>query len=72
METAGIIIDNWKLPIFERHLTQAGYSFEKPGGPGGFTEDTMVLMVDTENIEALHEVVKAANKEAARTKSGKT
>jgi hypothetical protein len=24
-----IVVDDWKLSIFERHLTQAGYEYEK-------------------------------------------
>ena len=31
MSKAAITIDNWKLPIFERHLQQAGYVFENKG-----------------------------------------
>lgn len=67
MNKVGIVIDNWKLPIFERHLQQSGYSFEAPGGPDGFTPGTMALTVQTPNIEALGEVIKAANEEAAKT-----
>lgn len=61
---AGIAIDNWKFPIFERRLKQAGYSFERADG---LTKDAMVLSVTTNNVEALGEVVKAANTEAAQT-----
>lgn len=63
MSTAGIAIDNWKLPIFERHLSQSGYTFEKCP----FTVDTMLLTVKTTNIEALAHVIKKANTEAAKT-----
>lgn len=61
---AAIAIDTWKLPIFERHLQQAGYQFKKAGTlmPG-----SMLLTVVTDNAEALQEVVKAAHLEAART-----
>jgi hypothetical protein len=31
MAKAGIAIDDWKLPIFDRHLTQAGYSYANRG-----------------------------------------
>ena len=65
MSTAGIAIDAWKLPIFERHLTQSGYAFENKGK---LLEGTLLLMVETENLVALREVVTAANKEAARTR----
>ena len=61
-----IAIDDWKLPIFERHLAQAGYAYTK--GPG-VTADTRLLTVRTENAEALETVVRAANTEAARTGS---
>lgn len=61
---AAIAIDAWKLPIFERHLSQGGYAFENAGL---LTKGTLVLTVQTANLEALGEVVKAANTEAAMT-----
>jgi hypothetical protein len=63
MKTAGIVIDEWKLPIFKRHLKQAGYAFKNAGAMAG----SLVLRVDTKNLVALAEVVKAANEEAALT-----
>lgn len=64
MKKAGIAIDTWKLTIFERHLKQSGYSFKNEGE---FTKGCIMLRVDTENLEALKTVVKAANTEAAKT-----
>ena len=64
MQKAGIAIDEWKLPIFERRLKQAGYSFENSGL---LTTGTLLLRVDTTNLEALNEVLKTANTEAAQT-----
>lgn len=61
---AGIAIDDWKLPIFARHLQQSGYAF-KNAGP--LMDGTLLLQVDTTNLEALGVVVKAANTEAAMT-----
>lgn len=61
---AGIVIDAWKLPIFERHLTQSGYSFTNAGP---LVAGTLFLSVETTNAEALQEVLKAANTEAAKT-----
>lgn len=61
---AGIALDNWKFSIFERRLTQAGYSFKRTDG---LTKDAMILTVETDNLEALHEVLKSANTEAAQT-----
>lgn len=64
VQKAGIAIDAWKLPIFERHLRQAGYSFENAGL---LLAGTLLLRVSTTNLTALAEVVKAANTEAAMT-----
>ncbi len=61
---AGIAIDAWKLPIFERHLTQAGYTFTNAGE---LNKGILILTVTTSNVDALQEVVKAANTEAAQT-----
>ncbi len=64
IKKAAIVIDPWKLPIFTRHLTQSGYTFEDAGL---LSPDAHLLRVDTTNLEALAHVVKAANAEAART-----
>lgn len=67
MAKAGIVIDNWKLPIFERHLTKAGYAYK---WTPGFTKDSGVLTVELSRpteAATLHPIVKAANDEAART-----
>jgi Pyruvate/2-oxoacid:ferredoxin oxidoreductase delta subunit len=61
---SAIAIDDWKFSIFERHLAQAGYAYKKVPG---LTANTMLLTVNTENVEALEVVVRAANTEAART-----
>ena len=61
---AAIAIDGWKLPIFERHLTQTGYQFEHAGE---LSEGVLVLTVKTDNLLALGEVVNAASTEAAKT-----
>jgi hypothetical protein len=60
----GIAIDPWKLSIFERHLTQSGYTVENAGL---LHKDAHLLRVDTTNVEALGHVVGAANAEAAKT-----
>ncbi len=61
---AAIAIDDWKLSIFQRHLDQCAYKFTQ--GPG-LTSGTLLLMVQTTNLEALAVVVGAANAEAAKT-----
>ena len=64
MNKAGIAIDEWKLAIFERHLQQAGYSFENRGL---LVADTLLLRVDTSNLLALSVVLQAADTEAKMT-----
>jgi hypothetical protein len=59
------VIDDWKLPIFARHLRQGGYAYEHGDG---VTSDTLNLYVETEDLTALERVVRAANNEAGRSK----
>jgi hypothetical protein len=66
---AAIIIDDWKSPIFERHLLQAGYSYEKRPG---LTESTLLLTVETDDAKALGTVVRAANTEAVAASNVRT
>jgi len=61
---AAIAIDAWKLPIFERHLTKAGYTYQSIGP---ITDGTLMLSVTTDNGQALAQVVLAANIEAKKT-----
>jgi hypothetical protein len=53
------------LPIFERHLKQAGYAYEQ--GPG-LTSDSLHIYVQTDNITALEVVIRAANNECVEMK----
>lgn len=64
MIKAGVVIDGWKLDIFQRLLKQNGYAYEQAGKP---SDELITLVINTENVEALGEVVKKANKEAALT-----
>ena len=60
MKTVGIAIDDWKLPVFKRHLDRAGYAYtEHPG----LTKNTLLLKVKTEFVSDLQPVVEAAQKE---------
>jgi hypothetical protein len=60
---AGIAIDEWKLPIFKRHLLDAEFEYTQTCGPA---PDTLMLYVETTDLNRLARVVKAANSEAAR------
>jgi hypothetical protein len=66
MKTAGIAIDAWKLPIFERHLKAGGYTWINAGR---LIADTLLLKVTVadDGQQRLAQVVLAANQEAART-----
>ena len=58
MKKHGIVIDEYKLDTFTRLLTQAGYTFDKTQNDQDYT---YVLTVESDNTEALAEVVKRAN-----------
>lgn len=63
---AGVVLDSWKLPIFKRHLDAAGREFSKFPG---LTPDLVTLQVpysDQADRDALQDVLRAANTEAAR------
>lgn len=60
MQKVGVVIDNWKLPIFKRHLDEAGFAFEQFPN---LTPNTMVLTIQTPQVAALQPVIERANKE---------
>lgn len=62
MKTAAVVIDNWKLPIFEKHLKDAGYTYKQFPG---LTDDALVLKVDYEWVAALNPIIQAAYHECA-------
>ncbi len=65
--TVGIVIDSWKLSIFRRIISEAGYQFSE------CHDNRMVtIRVVTTNLMALKETVEKANLEAANTISGGT
>lgn len=61
---AGIVLDNWKLPVFRKRLTVAGFTYTDAGG---LTHDTTVLTVVTDDVAKLKTVVEACQKECVRT-----
>lgn len=62
---AGIAIDAWKLPTFERHLKEGGFTFTNAGR---LTPDTLLLQVDHDQGQSqrLAQLCLAANTECAR------
>jgi hypothetical protein len=60
MRTAGIVIDNWKLPIFKKHLDAAGFTYEEPVK---FTTGALILKVHYEWVHRLKPIIEAAQRE---------
>lgn len=66
---AGVVIDDWKLPIFKRHLDAAGYTYtEHPG----ITRNTLNLMVTCKWVHKLKPIVEAANAECRTVSASDT
>lgn len=62
MDIAGVVIDDWKLPVFKKHLDAAGYTYtEHPG----VTSDTLTLRVRYKWVAELKPIIEAANKECS-------
>lgn len=61
---AAVLIDSYKLAIFERHFTECGYTFKQVSAEiKGVTH----LSVETANLDALQSVIRKANAEAQLT-----
>jgi hypothetical protein len=60
---AGIAVDNWKLPVFRRGLTDAGYSYRDAGA---LTHDTTLLQVETDDMPALAKVIEKCQAECRK------
>ena len=65
MQKAGIMLDDWKLPIFKKALGDAGFEYEQSPG---ITEDTLLLTVKTDDLHVLSLIVQKANNDAAKSK----
>lgn len=57
MDTAAVVIDTWKLSIFESHLKDNGFAFTVVGN---LTEDSLVIKVSYTDIELLKPVIAKA------------
>lgn len=64
---SGIAIDDWKQPIFEDILTEAGWTYEV--GPG-VTPDTRMIHVEhkPEELQRLAQTVQKCQNKAAELK----
>lgn len=64
-KTAGVGMDDWKLPIFRKHLDAAGYRYEEPKR---LTQGTLILKVYYERAHDLIPIIEAAQRECAEVK----
>ena len=60
---AGIVIDNWKLEIFRKHLQQFKFT-EHPG----LTPKTLLLKVECDSVEQIKPAIEAAEKACRKRK----
>ncbi len=63
---AGVVLDDWKLPIFKKHLDAAGYKYDEPVP---FTNGTLTLKVHYEWVSKLKPIIEAAQRECAELRS---
>lgn len=63
MKTAGVVIDDYKLPIFKRVLDAAGYKYTE--GPG-VVKGTTLLRVEYSWVNTLKPVIEQAEKESRK------
>lgn len=54
---AGIVVDDWKIPIFRKHLDAAGYKYDEPIS---FTDGTSIIKVHYEWAHKLQPIIEAA------------
>jgi len=57
---ATVCIDEWKLSIFDKHLREAGFTYQNKGE---LVSGTLVLHVEAESADKLRPIVIAAEKE---------
>ncbi len=60
---AAIVVDDWKLPVFRKRLTEAGYAYTDAGG---LTHNTTVLTVETNDMLKLKAVIENCQSECRK------
>lgn len=61
----GIAVDNWKSKILKKDLSEAGFEYTEHEG---ITKDSIILKVETSDVERLEVVVIEADNKAIRSK----
>jgi len=64
-----IVADDWKEPIFRKHLDRAGYEYEFFRSEDGPLKGTVTFKVVTDDPESLTGVVRTCQAEAAKKKA---
>lgn len=67
---AGIVIDDWKLPIFRKHLTKQSFTFTVKKLKIGVKGMTLIE-VDTVRLGYLKEIVEKCQLECAESRGAK-
>ncbi len=62
---AAVVVDDWKLPVFRRHLDEAGYTYD---GPIPWTPGISVLQVRYACVRDVQPIIEAAQRECAERK----
>ena len=65
MPRVTIVCDDYKLPIFKKNLKKAGCKIEEEII---FVEDTTMLVIETDDLEALGKVVFKSEKQSQKLK----
>ena len=63
---AAIALDDWKLVVFRKRLTEAGYEYEDAGE---FTPGVTILHVEYTELRPLATLVAACQDECERSRS---
>lgn len=62
---AGIAVDDWKLPVFRKRLTEAGYIYTDAGS---LTASTTLLTVEMKDMLALKKLLERCQSECREMK----
>jgi len=62
---AAVCVDDWKIPIFRKHLDAAGCKYDEPVP---FVDRSSILKVHYEWVHVLQPIIEAAQKECAKLK----
>lgn len=67
MKKAGIVVDDWKLPVFRRRLTAAGYTYTDAGE---LTPNVTLLQVEYNDMLKLKRTLEECQAECRKTGKG--